>query len=144
MKTILFQLKPFTLLLLAITSFTFTACNDEEVAAPSLKDQLVGTWDITSYKLSGDEYIGLIFDSASITFEAYNDEEGQFTQEVTFPDEESTSITAVYTFQEENNKVLMEYDGDIITAEIAITNKNKLDWDGTQDGFPLQLAATKR
>jgi hypothetical protein len=143
MKTFL-NLKLVTLMLLSIVVLSLTACDKDEPAVPSLKDEVVGTWDITSYKLGGDEYMGLIFDAASLSFGAYTDAEGEFTQEVTFPDEEASSITGAYTFDEDENKVIMEYDQDIITAKITITDGYKLKWDGSQDGFPLVIEAIKR
>src|SRR5687768_16691836 len=135
MKINFFPFRTF-FVLLAVAAISFSSCDDDTVSLPT-KDKLVGTWDITSYKLDGDEYIGFIFDSASLQFEAYTGEEGQFIQEVTFPDEESTTISGAYTFDEEDDKVAMEYDGDLIFARITITGDDNLEWNGTQDGFPL-------
>lgn len=131
-------------MLMTFAVVSFIACDDNDPVAPPMKDQIVGTWDVTSYKLSGDEYMGLIFEAASIEFEAYTDDEGQFTQEVTFFDEDSTAITGDYTFDEAEDKVTMEYDGDIIIATVSVTGGNKLHWNGTQDGFPLVIEATRR
>lgn len=144
MKTIFFQIKTITLVVLALTAFSFVSCNDDDPVTPPLKDQLVGTWDVTSYKLGGDEYMGFIFDAASIRFDAYTGVEGQFLQEVTFPDEESTSITGGYSFNENTKKVTMEYDGETIVATIDIEDEDTLTWDGSQDGFPLVIEATRR
>ena len=143
MKTNFFKFR-YLFILMAVVALSFTACNEDETVSPPLKDKLVGTWDVTSYKLSGDEYMGFIFESASLQFDAYTGEEGQFIQEVTFPDEESTAISGDYTFLEEDDKVVMEYDGDLIFARITITDEDHLEWNGVQDGFPLVMIATRR
>ena len=142
MKINFFQFRSL-FILMAVAAISFTACNEDETVSP-LKEKLVGTWDVTSYKLSGDEYIGFIFESATLQFDAYTGEEGQFIQVVTFPDEESTAITGDYTFDEEDDKVAMEYDGDLIFARITITDEDYLEWNGIQDGFPLVMKATRR
>ena len=144
MKTFFIQIKSLTLVALALTAFAFVSCNDDDPVTPPLKEQLVGTWDVTSYKLGGDEYMGFIFEAASIRFDAYTGAEGQFLQEVTFPDEESTSITGGYSFNEAAKKVTMEYDGQTILASIDIVDEDTLKWDGSQDGFPLVIEATRR
>ena len=144
MKTILSNFKPLFFFSLLLTAMTFTACDKDETVAP-IKDDLVGTWDIQSYKVSGDEYIGLAIESASITFDAYVDEAGVFEQEVTFPDEEATSIVGEYTVDDAHSKVSMNYEGEIVLAKVEIFDGgNKLRWDGTQDGYPLVILATRR
>ena len=142
MKT-LFSLKTLTLLFAIATAFTFTACDKDDQVEP-IKDKLVGTWDITSYKVGGEEYMGFIVDEASIEFQAYTGTDGQFVEEVTFPDEETSVITGAYTVDDEESKVYMEYDTDLVIAKITFSDEDHLTWDGTQDGFPLVIKATRK
>ena len=144
MKTILLQLKPINLLFFAVLAFSFTACDNDDNVTPPIKDELVGTWDITSYNLGGDEYMGFIMEAASLEFEAYTGEEGTFTEEVTFPGEQPISISGPYTVDEEDNKVFMTFDGDMVIAKVEIIDGDSLVWDGNQDGFPLKLEAVRR
>lgn len=142
MKT-LFSLKTLSLFFALATAMTFTACDKDDQVEP-IKDKLVGTWDITSYKVGGDEYMGLIVDAASIDFQAYTGTEGIFVEEVTFPDEETSEITGGYVVDDETSKVYMEYETEIVVAKIKFTDNNHLTWDGTQDGYPLVIKATRR
>lgn len=142
MKTMLNPFKSLSFLLLVFATLTFTSCDKDDVKTP-LTESIEGVWDVTSYKLEGDEYIGLIFEEAVLGFEATVDNEGVFTQEVTFTDDETVFITGPYVVDEEENDVYMEYDGEVIVAHIEI-NDGKMVWDGTQDGFPLVLKATRR
>ena len=143
MKTFFKNFKPATILLFAIAAFSFTACDEEEVVTPPLKEQIAGTWDITSYNLGGDEYMGFIIESASLEFGTYTGAEGVFTEVVTFPGEEPISISGPYRVDEDHQKVFMTFEGDMIIAEVEI-NGDQLEWDGTQDGFPLVLKATRQ
>ena len=145
MKTFLLNLKTLALVTLTLGAITFTSCNDDDNVKKPIKDDLVGTWDITSYKVDGDEYMGLAIEAGSITFHAYTGAKGVFDQAVTFPDEESTSISGDYTADDETSKIEMNYEGEIIVAEITITGDgDKLRWDGTKDGYPLVILATRR
>jgi hypothetical protein len=128
----------------AFVSLSLFSCKDDDQDFLTVKDELVGTWDITSYKVAGDEYMELIFQAASISFGAYTGPEGEFLQEVTFTDEESLSLTGPYKLMQDAETVRMEYEGDVILAKVKITNGDKMVWDGTQDGYPLVIKADKR
>ena len=145
MKTFLLKNPFFYLMMFVLTAVSFTSCGeDEETPEPPLSQSLVGTWDIDSYHLDDDEWIGTIVNSASITIEAPTGNSGIFTQEVTFADGESTSISGRYVLDEVQQQITMYYDGDPIVAQVTVTGGKKLLWDSLQDGYPLVIKATKR
>jgi len=141
MKTLSF--KNAAMILFSFIAVTLTSCLGEETAEAPFKEQLAGTWDIDSYKLNGDEYMGLLIESGSITFHAYTGTVGRFEQDVVFPDGESFSIGGAYTVDEEREEVSMEYEGEIIVAQVDIDG-DKMVWEGVQDQWPLVIKATKR
>lgn len=144
MKTLFVNLKSIAMMMVAVSAIGLTACENDEAETP-VKEEIVGTWDITSYKVAGDEYMNLAFEAASLRFEAYTGATGEFEQEVTFPDEESTSITGTYSIDNATHKVEMDYEGEIVIAEVEFSNNgDNLRWDGTQDGYPLVILATRR
>lgn len=144
MKTLFVNLKSIAMMMVAVSAIGLTACENDEAETP-VKEEIVGTWDITSYKVAGDEYMNLAFEAASLRFEAYTAATGEFEQEVTFPDEESTSITGTYSIDNATHKVEMDYEGEIVIAEVEFSNNgDNLRWDGTQDGYPLVILATRR
>jgi hypothetical protein len=145
MKTMSFKNRIYTMLMFALVIISLPACENDDVTTPfTLKEELIGTWDITSYKLNGEEYIPSLVKSATIQFNPFTGLQGQFTQEVTFSDEESLTLTGDYEVDEEEKEVRMEYEGDVITAEIEITGGNMMDWESIRDEYPLIIKANKR
>ena len=144
MKSIMFKNPLFTLMMMTLTALTFVSCDrDDEVVDLPFNEALVGTWDITSYVLDDDEWMGLILESAAITFEQPNGNSGIFSQEVTFADDEKVTISGRYVLDETEGRVTMYYEGEPIVADIVITG-DKMLWDSTMDGYPLVLKAKKR
>jgi hypothetical protein len=144
MKSLMFKNPLFTLLILTLTAFTFASCDrEEEVVDLPFNEALVGTWDINSYVVDGDEWVGLIIEAGSITFEAPAGNSGIFSQEVTFLDDEPLSLSGRYVLDETEGRVTMYYEGEPIVADIVITG-DKMHWESLQDEFPLVIEATKR
>ena len=141
MKTLSF--KSAAMFFFSFIAVTFMSCWGEETVETPFKEQLAGTWDIDSYKLNGEEYMGVLIESAFIKFHAYTGTVGRFEQEVVFPDGESLSIGGAYTADEEKEEVTMEYQDETIVAQVDI-NGSKMVWEGLQDQWPLVIKATKR
>ena len=142
MKTKFFN-SAFAMMLVVVSMFTFTSCDEETVETP-FKEAVVGTWDITSHKVSGTEYIPLLMESGSIQFKAYTGAQGVFVQVVHWPDEDFVSLSGPYTVDEARNEVHMQYEDEIIVAEIEITNEDEMLWRSLQDEYPLVIKATRR
>ncbi len=145
MKTMFFKNPIYTMLMFAVVALSFTACDkEEETPQLSFKEQLVGTWDITSYKLDDDEWIGLIIESGSIKFNAFTGDEGQFEQVVRYLDDDTHTLTGAYTVDEARKEVSMEYEDEIIVAQIGITGGDKMVWESLENLYPLVIKADKR
>lgn len=145
MKAILLKIRIFTMLLAAFAIVSLPSCIwDEETPEPPFEESLVGTWDITSYILDDDEWMGLIADEASITFLPPTNHSGIFTQEITFSDGDSMSLSGRFIVDVEHQQVTMFYEGEPILADIDIIGGNKMLWESIQDQFPLVIKATKR
>lgn len=135
----------FTLLMFAFVVITLPSCDkDEETPEPTFTAKLVGTWDITSYVLDGDELMGLISDTAFITFEAPIGNSGIFRQEVDFINSDSAVISGRYIVDETNMQVTMYYEGEPVIVDITFTGTNQMLWEGAEGGYPLVLQMTKR
>lgn len=145
MKTYFEKHNVMMLFVAIMTAFTLTSCDKNEDDLTQVKEEIVGTWEVTSYKVGGDEYIGFAIESAALTFNAYTGDEGIFGQEVAFFDEDVLTIMGAYSVNEAKDEVKMNYDGDLITAKVRINeNGQKLRWDGSQDGFPLVIHADRK
>jgi hypothetical protein len=142
MKTLFLKNRIFSMMLLAFFTLTLVSCDKETDAVENtFKQDITGTWDISSYKFAGSEYMGVLVEKASITFSPYTGANGQFLQEVTFFEEEKATIQGTYSVNEERHEVTMDYDDDIITAKITITNGNQMLFEG---GDQIVFLATKR
>jgi len=135
----------FTLILFAFVLTSLPSCIwDQETPEPTFTAKLVGTWDITSYVLDGDELMGLISDTAYITFEEPIGNSGIFTQLVSFTNEDSVLVSGRYIIDEANMQVTMYYEGEPVVVDITFTGDDKMLWEGAEGGYPLVLNLTKR
>lgn len=145
MKTMFLKNGWLAMLMFAFVLAALPSCDEhEETPEPPLEESIVGTWDITSYNLDGDEWMDLIIEAAFITFEEPTNNSGIFMQEVTFADDETMSLSGRYILDPVNMQVTMYYEGEPITADIVISGGNKMHWESLQDDYPLVLKATKR
>lgn len=144
MKTTFFKrafLLPLTIVALGLG---LTSCDKDDELSQEELQALAGLWDITSYAIDGDEYIGFLAESGTIEFEPAGPTGGEFTQSIKFFDEEEPAyISGEYSVNAKKGEIRLEYDGVVVVAEISIDG-DELDWRGRQDGFPLNVAATKR
>ncbi len=124
--------------------FGFSACKkDNDTKPKTLKEQLVGKWNITSFKLGDNEYIGTLVDSASIQYDSFTGTQGNFKQNVVFSDNTEVTTSGKYTVNESTKEVKMLTIDDEITAKITV-NGDKFDWLGEQDGETLIIKANRK
>ncbi len=110
----------------------------------SLQEELAGRWNFTSYQIDGTEYMSFIVKSASLRFSAAMVEQGAFVQEVEFRSGERDVLNGRYEVDETNGKVTLRNGSRTIVAKVSIHNGNELIWEGTQDGLPLNIHATRQ
>jgi len=131
------------LLLIAATSFSFVACDDDdENTTEDLKSAIVGNWEITSFKVGGSEYMNSTIDSASIEYEAYTGSKGDFTQKVKYEDESPVEAIEGKYQVISGNEIKMTSDGETYLLEATI-NDDHLQLEGVQDGKPLLIKANR-
>ena len=144
MKTTFFKRAFLLPLMFVALGFGLTSCDKDDELSQEEIQALAGLWDITSYTIGGDEYIGFLAESGTIEFDPAGPSGGEFTQSIKFFDEEEpASISGDYTVNPRKGEIRLVYDGVVVVAEISIDG-DELDWKGRQDGFPLNLAAKKR
>ncbi len=144
MKTNFLKISLLPLVLLAFSMFSLTSCDkDDDTTPATIKSQIVGTWDFTSFKVDTSEYMGVIVDSASVTFEAFTSTQGDFEQTIVYVDGEQEDISGKYQIDEDKKEVKMISDGEIEVIKITFTNSDKMEWRTTQDGEQV-VAKTER
>jgi len=145
MKIMILNNRMFALLLAAFAILTLPSCIwDDETPEPPLEESLVGTWDMNSYVLDGDEWMVLNIASASVTFMEPTSHSGIFTEEFVFTDGDTTLLSGRYIVDEERKQVTLYAEGEPVVVDIVITGGNKMVWESLQDQFPLVIKATKR
>lgn len=65
------QFLKISLLALVVSAFSLTSCKDDDTTPSTIKNQIIGTWEFTSFKVGGDEYMGVLVNTLVITFKAY-------------------------------------------------------------------------
>src|SRR5690606_33314702 len=143
----LFLKKAFALplLLLSLTLF-LASCDRTEVEPLSPEDiaQLNGRWIITSYKVGGSEYMGLLVEAGALAFSPEGDLDGQFIQVVKFVDEAAEDVLqGDYVIDVDNSRLRLSHDGEVFIAEIDIDGEDLI-LSGTKEGSTLDMVATKR
>jgi hypothetical protein len=138
-------LKSGLLLLALFATAAFTACDKDEddKTAAELKSEIAGTWDISSFKVGGSEYMGTVVDSASIEYKTFTGAQGDFVQEVKYVDEDPREITEGKYEILSGESVKMTADGESYTVKVTVNGDN-IQIEGTQDGEPLVIKAEKR
>lgn len=137
-------LKSGLLLLALFATAALTSCKDDEDDAPNeLKENIVGIWDLTSFKVSGFEYMGTIIDSASIEYKAFTGAQGNFNQMVKYLDEDPRETTEGKYEILSGESVKMTADGESYTMKV-IVNGDNIQLEGKQDDEPLVIKAKKR
>ncbi len=144
MKTNFLKISFLTFVLSVFSMFTLTSCDKDDDSTPDLvKTKIVGTWDFTSFKVGTSEYMGVIIDSASVTFEAFTGAQGDFEQSIVYADGEQDEISGKYTVDEAKKEVKMTADGETEIVKITFTSSDKMEWKSTQDGKAV-VAKTER
>lgn len=107
--------------------------------------RLDGTWNATSYKVDGSEYIGgaAYFSSVEIRFAKDDKETGDVT--ITVISDFGTSVNSgtyqcnddeiVFTFSDSYGTSIETYDMDLSKDEMTLT--------GNQDGYSVEISAEK-
>lgn len=144
MKTNFLKISLMTFVVAAFSMFSLTSCDkDDDTTPTTIKNKIVGTWDFTSFKVANSEYMGVIVDSASVTFEAFTGTEGDFEQTILYTEGEQEEISGKYTVDEAKKEVKMTYDGETEVVKITFNGSDKMEWNTTQDGKQV-VAKTER
>lgn len=145
MKTNFLKISLLTLVLSAFSIFSLTSCDKDDDTAPDLiKTKIVGIWDFTSFKVGDSEYMGVIVDSASVTFEAFTGTQGDFEQTIVYSDGEQDEISGKYTVDESKKEVKMTADGESKIVKVAFTSTDKMEMKFVEDGKNVVTKTERR
>ena len=136
------NLLAFGLLLLTVPSLV-SCKKDKHPAPPTVRESLVGTWEIKSFTIDGVEVKGTIITSSKMEFEAYTGSNGDFEWRVNYGDGTNETASGDYTLDEEDAEVELENnDGERIKFDVEI-NGDDLELSGILDGERYELKAER-
>jgi len=133
-----------TALFLGSIFLSVSSCKKDNNTKPqTLKEGIVGTWNITSFKVGGTEYMGSVVKFSSLKYEAFTGTQGNFTQAVTYVDNSNESTNGKYSVDEVSKEVKMTTVDEEIIAKINLKD-DILEFSGEQDGEELLVKATRK
>lgn len=145
MKTNFLKSGLLTLVVSAFAMFALTSCDKDDDPVPqTIKNQIVGTWDITSFKVDTSEYMGVIVDSSTLRFDAYTGTEGNFKHDILYSDGERENLSGKYQVDETKKEVKMTAAGDTNVVKINFPTSNKMEWSGEDEGEPVKVKSLRK
>ena len=141
MKTVFSKTNLTAFLMLLILLPAFTSCKKDK--KPTLRDEIVGEWEIKSFTVDGVELKGTIVLASKMEFEAYTGSNGDFEWRVNYGDGTNETASGDYTLDEEDAEVELENnDGERIKFDVEI-NGDDLELSGILDGERYELKAER-
>lgn len=133
-----------TVLFLSSIMLSVSSCKKDDNTKPqTLKEGIAGSWNITSFKVGGTEYMGSVVKSSTLKYEAFTGSQGNFTQTVTYVDNSNESTNGKYSVDEVSKELKMTSVDEEIIAKINLKD-DSLEFSGEQDGAALLVKATRK
>ncbi|MBK6993451.1 MAG: hypothetical protein IPH31_00475 [Lewinellaceae bacterium] len=139
-----FNFVALALLFLTLTAMTSCdKCKDDDKPTPTVKEQLVGEWEIKSFTIDGVEVKGAIVTASKMEFEAYSGDNGDFEWDIFFVDGSSERQSGDYEVDEEDQEIELENErGDRLKFDFELDGDD-LELSGTLDGERYVLKAER-
>ena len=136
------SVKTLSLLLLILPAMTSCdKCKDDD--KPTLKEQLVGDWEIKSFTIDGVEVKGSIVTSSKMEFEKYTGSNGDFEWTIQYADGSSETQSGDYEVDETDKEITFEnQEGEREKFDFDLDG-NDLELSGISDGERVILKAER-
>ena len=134
--------KAFAMLLLVLPAMTSCdKCKDDE--QPSVREQLVGEWEIKSFTIDGVEVKGTIVTTSKMEFEAYTGNNGDFEWSIQFADGSNETQTGDYEVDEADKEIEFENEAGERQKFDYDLDGDELELSGISDGERVVLKAER-
>ena len=139
-----FNFAALALLFLTLTAMTSCdKCKDDDKPTPTVKEQLVGEWEIKSFTIDGVEVKGAIVTASKMEFEAYSGDNGDFEWSINFADGTSETESGDYEVDENDKEIELEnHEGKRIKFDFDLDGDD-LELSGILDGERYILKAER-
>jgi len=143
MKTVFSALSTKTLALLLLVLPAMPSCDKCKDDRTTLKDELVGEWQIESFTIDGVEAKGSVITSSKLEFEAYSSSNGDFEWFIHYFDGSSELQVGDYEVDETDQEITLEdNEGDRIKFDFDLEGID-LELSGILDGERYLLKAER-
>lgn len=132
MKTLISKSRLFTFLMLSIAIVGVSSCKKDN--DPTLKDEVVGDWEVKSFTEDGVELMNTVVSSFTMEYESYSGINGDFEWQIFYGDGSSERITGDYEVDVEDKEIKLIKDDGTTTLELEVNGDNIV-IEGIIDGF---------
>lgn len=118
-----------------------TSCEKDK--KPTIRENLVGDWEIKSFTIDGVEVKGSVITASKMEFEAYTGSNGDFEWSISFVDGSSENQSGDYEVDEEDKEIDLENEqGEHLKFDFDLDGDD-LELSGTIDGERYVLKAER-
>lgn len=141
MKTLVSKSRLFALLMLTIAVAGLSSCKKDK--APTLKEEIVGDWEVKSFTEDGVELMGSVVTSFTMEYEAYSGVNGDFDWVINYSDGSSERINGDYEVDVEDKEVKLIKNDGTTTMDMDVDGGGELEIEGIIDGFRYVVKAKR-
>lgn len=137
------NLVKFAFLPLVAFTLIFTLSNCKKDKKPTLRETLVGEWEIKSFTIDGVETKGSVVKASKMEFEKYTGNNGDFEWTISYMDGSTDIEAGDYEVDEEDGEIeFQSADGNTIKLEFDI-NGDELELEGIIDAERVVIKADR-
>ena len=125
---------------MSVAAAGLTNCKKDK--APTLKQEVVGDWEVKTFTEDGAELMGSIVTSFTMEYESYSGSNGDFEWQINYADGSSERISGDYEVDAEDKEIkLIKNDGST-TLDLDVDN-GECEIEGIIDGFRYVIKAKR-
>lgn len=137
------NLVKFAFLPLVAFSLAFTFSNCKKDKKPTLRESLVGEWEIKSFTIDGVETKGSVVRSSKMEFEKYTGTNGDFEWSISYMDGSTDIESGDYQVDEEDGEIeFKSADGNTLQLEFDLDGE-ELELEGIIDAERVVIKAER-
>ncbi len=122
-------------------AFTFSNCKKDK--KPTLRESLVGEWEIKSFTIDGVETKGSVVRSSKMEFEKYTGTNGDFEWSISYMDGSTDIESGDYQVDEEDGEIeFKSADGNTLQLEFDLEGE-ELELEGIIDAERVVIKAER-
>lgn len=138
-----YSIKNFGAATFMLLSFTILGTSCEWFRKDDLQDHIVGEWNITSFRVDGQELKGSVITKSVMEFDEYEKSKGDFDWTISYADGTSDFESGYYEIDlDDETLTIKSNDGESLEFDLEIED-DELEFSGLVDGQNFQVKAEK-